>query len=97
MSDRKSTSTWWRGLILSGVNGLLKIGFGSIPLIGPAAAKYSAKFRYRVTGMLGDKMFDGEKCPWCGGTIVKRPGKRGLFVGCSNYAKKGCRYTRNAY
>ena len=25
------------------------------------------------------------KCPWCGGTLVKRNGKYGSFYGCSNY------------
>lgn len=30
-------------------------------------------------------------CPKCGGTLVKRKGKYGEFVGCSNYPK--CRYT----
>lgn len=30
-------------------------------------------------------------CPRCGGQLVKRKGKTGTFVGCSNYPK--CRYT----
>ncbi len=34
-----------------------------------------------------------EKCPRCGGTMVKRNGKFGMFLGCSNYPK--CKYTRN--
>ena len=32
-------------------------------------------------------------CPWCGNMLVERNGKRGKFIGCSNYPK--CRYTRN--
>jgi len=32
------------------------------------------------------------KCPRCGGTIVKREGKFGRFYGCSNYPK--CRFTK---
>ena len=30
-------------------------------------------------------------CPKCGGVLVKRKGKYGMFTGCSNYPK--CRYT----
>lgn len=33
----------------------------------------------------------GRKCPLDGGTLVKRRGKYGPFVGCSNYPR--CRYT----
>ncbi len=32
-------------------------------------------------------------CPRCGGKLVQRNGKRGTFIGCSNYPK--CRYTEN--
>lgn len=32
-------------------------------------------------------------CPRCGGKLVQRNGKRGSFLGCSNYPK--CRYTKN--
>ena len=31
-------------------------------------------------------------CPRCGGTLVKRSGKYGAFMGCSNYPK--CRYIK---
>ena len=34
-------------------------------------------------------------CPECGGRLVKRNGRNGVFIGCSNYSKFGCRYTRN--
>ena len=34
-------------------------------------------------------------CPECGGRLVKRNGRNGVFIGCSNYSKLGCRYTRN--
>ena len=34
-----------------------------------------------------------EKCPWCGGVLVKRNGPYGKFYGCSNYPS--CRYTRS--
>ena len=36
---------------------------------------------------------DINKCPKCGGQLVKRKGKYGEFIGCSNYPK--CRYTKN--
>lgn len=35
---------------------------------------------------------DPNKCPKCGGQLVKRNGKYGNFIGCSNYPK--CKYTR---
>jgi restriction system protein len=34
---------------------------------------------------------DYQKCPRCGGALVKREGKYGEFMGCSNYPK--CKYT----
>lgn len=34
-----------------------------------------------------------EKCPRCGGDLVRRNGKNGQFWGCSNFPK--CRFTRN--
>ena len=34
-----------------------------------------------------------DKCPYCGGLLVKRLGRYGMFIGCSNYPK--CKYTRN--
>jgi hypothetical protein len=33
-----------------------------------------------------------EKCPFDGGTLIKRNGKFGPFIGCSNFPK--CNYTR---
>ena len=36
--------------------------------------------------------FDSTKCPWCGGDLIKRHGKYGDFVGCTNYPN--CKYTR---
>jgi hypothetical protein len=33
-------------------------------------------------------------CPSCGATLRKRNGRRGPFLGCSNYPD--CRYTRDA-
>jgi len=32
------------------------------------------------------------RCPKCGGLLVKRNGKFGSFLGCSNFPK--CRYTQ---
>ena len=34
-------------------------------------------------------------CPQCGGRLIKRNGKNGPFIGCTNFSKLGCRYTRN--
>ncbi len=35
----------------------------------------------------------GEKCPQCGGDLVKRKGRFGEFIACSNFPK--CKYTKN--
>ncbi|WP_096015539.1 type I DNA topoisomerase [Campylobacter lanienae] len=35
----------------------------------------------------------GEKCPDCGGELVKRKGRFGEFIACSNFPK--CKYTKN--
>ncbi|WP_169778634.1 type I DNA topoisomerase [Campylobacter curvus] len=35
----------------------------------------------------------GEKCPQCGGELVKRKGRYGEFIACSNFPK--CKYSRN--
>lgn len=34
-------------------------------------------------------------CPRCGARLVKRNGKYGEFLGCANFSKTGCDYTRN--
>jgi ssDNA-binding Zn-finger/Zn-ribbon topoisomerase 1 len=34
-----------------------------------------------------------EKCPLCGGNLLLRKGKRGNFIGCSNYPK--CHFIKN--
>ncbi|MBE3021944.1 type I DNA topoisomerase [Campylobacter sp. 7477a] len=35
----------------------------------------------------------GEKCPECGGELVKRKGRYGEFIACGNFPK--CKYSRN--
>ena len=35
----------------------------------------------------------GEVCPRCGGELMRRKGRYGEFMGCSNYPR--CRYTRS--
>ncbi len=47
----------------------------------------------RRMGLAGDELKAPEKCPRCGGELMKRNGRYGPFFGCSNYP--GCRYTRN--
>lgn len=34
-----------------------------------------------------------KKCPKCGGKLLKRAGKFGVFYGCENYKSKGCTVT----
>ncbi len=36
----------------------------------------------------------GRDCPLCGSPLMKKLGKNGFFIGCSNFAK-GCRYTES--
>ena len=36
---------------------------------------------------------DYSKCPKCGGSLIEREGKYGVFIGCSNYPK--CKYTKD--
>ena len=38
------------------------------------------------------KMDSTPKCPKCGGQLIHRNGKYGIFIGCSNYPK--CKYIR---
>ncbi len=33
-------------------------------------------------------------CPICGGVMILRKGPSGMFYGCSNFAPRGCKYTR---
>ena len=33
------------------------------------------------------------RCPLCGGRLVRREGKYGVFYGCANYSVSGCRYS----
>ena len=46
-----------------------------------------------VQGKISDNRnkIESGVCPKCGGKLVKRNGKYGSFMGCSNYPK--CRYT----
>ena len=39
--------------------------------------------------------FNSNMCPKCGGTLVERNGKNGVFLGCSNYPR--CKYTINIH
>lgn len=43
----------------------------------------------RIKEELANRMI----CPKCGGELVKKNGKYGKFIGCSNFPK--CKYTRN--
>jgi len=37
-----------------------------------------------------------QSCPECGGALLKRTGKNGIFFGCENYKSKGCKVTASA-
>ena len=34
-------------------------------------------------------------CPLCGGRLLRKTGRYGDFLGCSNFKSMGCKYTRN--
>ena len=36
--------------------------------------------------------YNSTKCPLCGGNLIRKQGKYGNFIGCSNYPR--CKYTR---
>lgn len=40
----------------------------------------------------GNKIDNNDICPKCGGRLVKRKGRYGEFIGCSNYPK--CHYKK---
>lgn len=40
-----------------------------------------------------NRAIKGGKCPQCDGELIKRKGKHGVFLGCSNYPR--CRFTRS--
>ncbi len=54
----------------------------------PAVAEAVEAGRKRVAGPPPEPT--GEKCPQCGGDLVKRAGQFGTFVSCSNYPE--CKY-----
>ena len=49
------------------------------------------KFSNKVENIIDNRV--REKCPKCGNNILKKKGKYGYFIGCSNYPE--CNYTRN--
>ena len=83
----------WRKLLLYLISIFLKVGFGLIPVVGPALVKYSKNLRYDLTGVIADKILDGKKCPRDGGVLIPKRGRYGRFIACSNYPQ--CTYTRN--
>ena len=53
-------------------------------------------FAQEIEKEYGDDMKRAQfTCPLCGGRLVRRSGKYGDFLGCSNYKSNGCRYIRN--
>jgi len=51
------------------------------------------KFVRKVDDVVDEHLVKKDVCPKCGGKLVKRHGKYGDFIGCSNYPK--CRYTHD--
>ena len=54
-----------------------------------------SEFASELTTTYGNQIKSAEwTCPECGGRLVKRSGRNGIFIGCSNFPKNGCRFTR---
>lgn len=55
-------------------------------------SKFVQELRSRYGRALRDEAF---VCPRCGGSLYKKEGRFGAFIGCSNYKHTGCSFTRN--
>ncbi len=51
------------------------------------------RFLHKVDNAVDEHLIKKDVCPKCGGKLVKRHGKYGDFIGCSNFPK--CRYTHD--
>ena len=51
-------------------------------------------FREMFPEMVGKMDAPPLVCPVCGGTLIVKKGKFGMFYGCTNYATRGCKFTR---
>lgn len=51
------------------------------------------KLTRKVDNAVDEHLVKKDVCPKCGGKLVKRHGKYGDFIGCSNYPK--CHYTHD--
>ena len=66
-----------------------ELSYLSKPTISERAGGAGNVNKWRVD----NKSLNREKCPRCGSIMVKKKGKYGEFLGCSNYPR--CKYTRN--
>lgn len=64
-----------------------------IIIIAVVAKMLFDKFVRKVDNAVDEHLVKKDVCPKCGDKLVKRHGKYGDFIGCSNYPK--CRYTHN--
>lgn len=54
-------------------------------------SEFALELRERYSKELKKEQWE---CPSCGGTLLKKKGQYGEFIGCSNYKTLGCKYTR---
>lgn len=71
---------------------LMMVIFGVIYIILYIIVKKRSKLIIYEKMTTEVKDADNNKCPECGGTLIQRKGKYGLFLGCSNYPK--CNFTK---
>ncbi|MCH3961750.1 MAG: topoisomerase DNA-binding C4 zinc finger domain-containing protein [Solobacterium sp.] len=57
--------------------------YGSLEPFSHATEEEKSKHAEQTSGSI---------CPWCGGELVLRQGKYGMFYGCRNYPR--CTFTR---
>lgn len=87
-ADESSNSGWWWLVVPAGLWGL-------------SAASDSIKNSNKSANYKGSspvpatKTFGSGQCPLCGGALILKSGKSGLFYGCSNFRTSSCRYTKS--
>jgi len=89
----------WHGGVVTKLNdfGLIVLWVSLIIIIGTCIGVFIyISYKEKKDKMSGKREVSKEqreenKCPECGGKLIKRKGKYGEFMGCNNYPK--CRYT----
>lgn len=86
--EKSSSNGWWWIAVPAGLWGASAISDKSTKRSPPTG---NASSSYTTTA----KSVASSVCPRCGGRLILRNGKRGLFYGCSNFKSRSCRFTKN--